>query len=150
MPSPSKHSFPVAGGDEQPKKQSDESIGLSQDRRTISDEAVYVRRVQLTFDVLLKGKWRVQILCALRHGSVRLGQLGRLIPGASKKVLAQNLRKLEAEGIVTRRDMSDLILHIEYELQSGVREQVCGLLDHLSEWGTVYLGMAAPHEKGAE
>jgi DNA-binding HxlR family transcriptional regulator len=59
------------------------------DRPTGSDEAVYVRRAQLTFDVLLQGMWRVQMLCALRRGPVRLVQLGRLIPGVSKKVVAR-------------------------------------------------------------
>jgi DNA-binding HxlR family transcriptional regulator len=111
------------------------------------NEAAYVRCVQLTFDVLLQGKWRIQILCALRHGPVRIGQLGRLIPGASKKVLAQNLRKLEADEIVTRKDMSDVVLHIEYQLRSGVLEPVCALLDHLSAWGTDYLSLTVPQEK---
>lgn len=47
--------------------------------------------------VLLQGKWRVEILCAMRSGPVRVGQLSRLIPGASKKMLAQNLRRLEVD-----------------------------------------------------
>ena len=40
---------------------------------------------------LLQGKWRIQILCVMGEGPTRLGQLARLIPSASKKVLAQNL-----------------------------------------------------------
>jgi len=40
-----------------------------------------------------------------------------MIPRASKKVLTQNLRELEAAGVVTRRDLSDEVLHIEYELK---------------------------------
>lgn len=113
-------------------------------RRLDDDEGVYIRRAQLTFDILLQGKWRIQILCALRRGPVRLGELGRLIPGASKKVLAQSLRRLEADGIVTRKDMSDCVLHVEYELNCDVRELVCSLLDHLSNSGAVYLGLTEP------
>jgi DNA-binding HxlR family transcriptional regulator len=79
-------------------------------------------------DLLLQSKWRVQILCAMRSGPVRLGQLARLIPGASKKMLTQNLRQLEADGIVVRRDMSELVLHIEYELDERTREGVRGLI----------------------
>ncbi|MFC6645523.1 winged helix-turn-helix transcriptional regulator [Granulicella cerasi] len=101
--------------------------------------AAYVRRAQLMSDILLQGKWRIQILCALREGPVRIGQLGRMIPGASKKVLSQNLRSLEADGIVTRTDMSDLILHVEYALNEDVRELVCDVLDLLSETGAKYL-----------
>jgi hypothetical protein len=37
--------------------------------------------------------------------------------------------------------MSDLILHIEYDLNEDVRELVCGLLDCLSETGAKYLGL---------
>ncbi len=71
----------------------------------------YVRRATLTAEVLFQGKWKLQILCAMRSGPVRLGQLARIVPGASKKMLTQNLRQLEADGIVVRKDMSDLVLH---------------------------------------
>lgn len=119
-----------------------------QDRREDVDHAIYVRRAQVTFDILLRGKWRLQILFALRHGRVRLGQLKRLIPGASKKVLAHNLRMLEADGIVIRRDMSDVVLHIEYELRDEIKDSLGALLDQLSEWGESYLDTSSRKEKG--
>ncbi len=119
-----------------------------QDRREDGDHAIYVRRAQVTFDILLRGKWRLQILFALRHGRVRLGQLRRLIPGASKKVLAHNLRMLEMDGIVIRRDMSDVVLHIEYELRDEIKDNVRLLLDQLSEWGESYLGRETRKEEG--
>lgn len=99
----------------------------------------YLRNTAFTVNVLFQGKWRVQILCVLRSGPVRLGELTRMIPGSSKKMLTQNLRQLEADGIVVRRDMSDLVLHIEYELKSSAREEVCALLDHLAKWGNLHL-----------
>ena len=70
---------------------------------------------------------------------VRLGQLARLIPRASKKVLTQNLRDLEATGIVIRKDISDFVLHVEYELSEEFRESVVALLEHLARWGDTYL-----------
>ena len=79
-------------------------------------DARYLRNASLAVALLFQSKWRVQILCVLRTGPIRLGQLGRLIPGASKKMLSQNLRQLEADGIIVRKDMSDLVLHVEYEL----------------------------------
>ena len=75
----------------------------------------------------------------MRSGPVRLGQLARIIPNASKKVLTQNLRDLEAAGIVTRRDLSDVALHIEYELNPDIKGSILGLLDHLAQWGGAYL-----------
>ncbi|MFC6645510.1 winged helix-turn-helix transcriptional regulator [Granulicella cerasi] len=100
-----------------------------------SEKGAYVRCAQRTVEVLLQGKWQVHILCAMRHGPVRIGQLGRIIPGASKKMLTQSLRRLEASGIVTRKDFSELILHVEYELHPDLRDEVRTLLDCLSSWG---------------
>lgn len=100
----------------------------------------YVRNASFAVGTLFESKWRIQILCALRSRPVRLGQLTRLIPKASKKMLVQNLRQLEADGIVIRKDMSDdLVLHIEYELNEDTSERLCALLDHLAEWGELYL-----------
>jgi DNA-binding HxlR family transcriptional regulator len=43
------------------------------------------RRADLTIEILFQGKWKAQILCAIRSGPIRLGQLARIVPGASKK-----------------------------------------------------------------
>jgi len=99
----------------------------------------YARRASFAHNVLFQGKWKVLILCAMRSAPIRLGQLTRMIPGASKKMLAQNLRKLEADGIVVRKDLTDLVLHVEYDLDDSVRETVCELLDRLARWGEVHL-----------
>jgi DNA-binding HxlR family transcriptional regulator len=96
----------------------------------------YVLTVSAAAGVLFAGKWRVSILCAMRDGPVRLGQLSREFPEASKKTMTLNLRQLEAEGIVTRTDLSDRVLHVEYDLDPAVRGWVCGLLDHLAEWNS--------------
>ena len=110
----------------------------SADSRKGTSEQAYVRRVSLACDTLLQGKWRVQILCAMRIGPVRLGQLVRLIPNGSRKMLVQNLRNLESAGIVIRRDLSDLSLHVEYDLEPCLRESICLLLNELSNWGQLY------------
>jgi DNA-binding HxlR family transcriptional regulator len=57
-------------------------------------EAGYARRANLAVDILFQVKWRIHILFAMRSGPIRLGQLARLVPGLSKKMLTQNLRKL--------------------------------------------------------
>jgi hypothetical protein len=50
------------------------------------------------------------------------------------------LREL-ARHLSSQHDMSDLSLHIEYELNEDVRELVCRLLDTLSETGATYIGL---------
>jgi DNA-binding HxlR family transcriptional regulator len=86
----------------------------------------------------------------MRFGPVRVGQLSRLIPAASKKMLAQNLRRLEADGIVVRRDLSEIVLHVEYDFNPEAREQACSLLDHLAQWGRLYATSRATLSEGVE
>jgi DNA-binding HxlR family transcriptional regulator len=105
-------------------------------------KTAYGQGAQLALDVLLRGKWSIQVLCAMRFGPVRLGQLGRTIPSASKKMLAQALRNLEADGIVVRRDLSELVLHVEYVLHPDVRDSVVVLIDQLELWGTTYVSLS--------
>jgi DNA-binding HxlR family transcriptional regulator len=107
----------------------------------------YAQSASRAAAVLFQGKWRIEILSAMRSGPVRVGQLSRLIPGASKKMLAHNLRQLEADGIVLRRDLSEMVLHVEYDFTHEAREEVCSLLDHLAQWGRLYaLGRATLSE----
>jgi DNA-binding HxlR family transcriptional regulator len=53
-------------------------------------------------------------------------------------MLVQNLRSLESAGVVVRRDLSDVLLHVEYNLEPSLRESICLLMDELSNWGGLY------------
>jgi DNA-binding HxlR family transcriptional regulator len=53
-------------------------------------------------------------------------------------MLVQNLRTLESAGIVVRRDLSEVLLHVEYDLDPSLRESICLLMDELSNWGGLY------------
>lgn len=74
----------------------------------------------------------------MRGGPVRLGKLVRLILKASWRTLAQNLRSLEGAGIVIRRGLSDLLLHVEYDLQPVLRNSIYLLMEELSTWDDLY------------
>ena len=52
---------------------------------------------------MTEGKWKVDILCELGTASRRFGRLRQSIPGISEKMLAQQLRELEADGLVDRK-----------------------------------------------
>jgi DNA-binding HxlR family transcriptional regulator len=78
---------------------------------------------------LVQGKWRIEILCVKREGPIRHGQLGRLIPSASKKVLTENLRKLHSAELIVRNDLSSHILNVEYDLAEPVKAAIYDLLD---------------------
>jgi DNA-binding HxlR family transcriptional regulator len=85
---------------------------------------------------LLQGRRRIEILCAMRTGPVRLGQLVRLIPGASKKVLTENLRKMEGSGMIVRTDLGGLVRHVEYDLIASIKNETFALLHELEKWAT--------------
>ncbi len=65
---------------------------------------------------VITGKWKGEILHWLLDGSKRQGELHRVIPGATKQELADQLRELEAAGIVQSRLVEDMPRRVEYSL----------------------------------
>jgi DNA-binding HxlR family transcriptional regulator len=89
--------------------------------------------VELTVDVV-GGRWRTVVLSHLKEGVHRYGELRRLIPGISEKMLSQRLRELEADGLVTRRDLGTNPPHVEYDLTDEGRT-LAPVLQALYDWG---------------
>lgn len=84
---------------------------------------------------VVQGKWKMHILCAMRVRPVRLGQLVRELPSASKKVLTENLRELEIAGLVIRRDLGGSVPHVEYDFRDEMRPALHAMLDQLADFG---------------
>jgi DNA-binding HxlR family transcriptional regulator len=95
---------------------------------------------------LIQGKWKTRILSQLQHGPVRLSELRRMLPEASKKVLAQHLREMEKDGLVVRKDLSGRLRHVQYSLSDTMGFAVLDLISTLTEWGKEYL----PYETAPE
>ena len=89
--------------------------------------------VELTLDVV-GGRWRVLILARLKQGPLRYGQLRRLIPDISEKMLVQRLRELEADGLVLRDVGEGPELRTDYRL-SPEGETLAPVLQSLYDWG---------------
>ena len=69
----------------------------------------------------ITGKWKIEIVCKLIEGSIRFGVLRRALPGITQHMLTEQLRDLEANGIVIRRAFAEIPPRVEYELsQAGV------------------------------
>ncbi|ALL68896.1 transcriptional regulator, HxlR family [Paraburkholderia caribensis MBA4] len=83
---------------------------------------------------LLGGRWKLVILFHLFGGQVqRFSDLEKLIPGISQKMLAQQLRQLEADGIVERRQYPQVPPKVEYRMTEW-GQALCPALDSLLKW----------------
>ncbi|WP_240902744.1 helix-turn-helix domain-containing protein [Caulobacter sp. SLTY] len=84
---------------------------------------------------MLEGRWKMVILFQLFGGEPRrFSELERAIPAVSQKMLIQQLRELERDGIVARTVYPQVPPKVEYRLtQWG--EALCPALDALLEWG---------------
>ena len=88
---------------------------------------------------LIHGKWKTRILARLQHGPARLGELRRLLPQASKKMLAQHLREMERDGLVVRKNLSGRVLHVEYSLSESGGYAALHLIRMLQHWSNEHL-----------
>jgi DNA-binding HxlR family transcriptional regulator len=83
---------------------------------------------------LLEGRWKLVILFHLFGGRVqRFSDLERLIPGISQKMLAQQLRALEADGIVERTQYPEIPPKVDYRMTEW-GQALCPALDALLMW----------------
>jgi DNA-binding HxlR family transcriptional regulator len=86
---------------------------------------------------VLGGKWKPLILFHLAHGTRRYGELRRAVGRVSDKVLIQQLKELQADGIIERFDYGEIPPKVEYSLTVFGRT-LGKALAPLCEWGTKY------------
>jgi DNA-binding HxlR family transcriptional regulator len=83
---------------------------------------------------ILEGRWKMVIIFHLFARNVlRFSELERAIPAASQKMLIQQLRELERDGVVNRTVYPQVPPKVEYRL-TGLGKAVCPALDALLEW----------------
>jgi DNA-binding HxlR family transcriptional regulator len=83
---------------------------------------------------LLEGRWKLLILFHLFDGKVqRYSDFEKRIPGISQKMLAQQLRQLEADGLVERTVYPQVPPKVEYRLTEW-GQALCPALDGLLQW----------------
>lgn len=92
---------------------------------------------------LIGNKWKLLIIRNLVYdGTQRFTDFIRTIPGISKKVLTDNLRALEADGLVRRKAFAEMPPRVEYSL-SPLGKTLLPIIDALKAWGTDYQKSAA-------
>lgn len=86
---------------------------------------------------LISNRWKVLILRELLGGTLRFSELKRRVGGISQKVLTQNLRSMEADGLLTRTVYPEVPPRVEYALTER-GHSLRGVLDALRVWGESY------------
>lgn len=84
------------------------------------------------------GKWKPVILYHLLGGTRRFGELKRLVPGVSQRMLTQHLRELEADGIVHREVYKEVPPKVEYSL-TGLGRTLEPVLLTMNEWAEEHM-----------
>lgn len=86
---------------------------------------------------LIGNKWKLLIIRDLLTGTKRFGELRKSVTGISQKVLTDNLRSLEEDGLLTRKIYAEVPPRVEYTLS----ELGCSLkpiMNSMEEWGNHY------------
>lgn len=99
-------------------------------------EAKYNCPVELTLEVI-GGKWKCVILWWLRQDAKRFGELKQLIPEITQKVLTQQLRELEEDGLIRREAYREAPPRVEYSL-TPYGATVRPITELMCEWGKAH------------
>ncbi len=87
---------------------------------------------------LIGNKWKLLILRDLFYGgNKRFGDLLKSVTGISKKVLTDNLRSLESDGLIDREVFAEVPPRVEYSL-SQLGQTLKPILDAMYIWGMDY------------
>lgn len=98
-------------------------------RRKETDECGFASALQA-----IGGKWKTSLLWALHLRPHRFAELRRLLPGISEKVLAQQLRQMEADGLISRRDYDEVPPRVEYAV-TPLGLSLNDAVTAMSKWG---------------
>jgi DNA-binding HxlR family transcriptional regulator len=98
---------------------------------------------------VIGGKWKALILWEISVKPRRFGELKRLLPGISEKMLIQQLREMETDGIVHREVFHEVPPRVEYS-QTGAGASLNKALGPLADWGEKHAKrIGAKRQRGA-
>lgn len=87
---------------------------------------------------IIGGKWKPCLLYNISNGNRRPSQIQRLNPLASRRVLNQQLKELEAHNIITRKVYPVLPPKVEYFL-TDMGKSLIPIIEVMNNWGEQYL-----------
>jgi DNA-binding HxlR family transcriptional regulator len=97
---------------------------------------------------VIGGKWKPIIMYIIREETKRFGEIKKLIPAITQKMLTQQLRELEEDGIIDRQVYPVVPPKVEYSLTAYGRS-LTPILDAMAAWGRNYaIEPATPADAG--
>ena len=90
---------------------------------------------------LIGNKWKILILRDVLGGAKRFGELRKSLEGISQKVLTDNLRAMEQDGLLRREVFAEVPPPVEYSL-SELGETMRPVIKQMEEWGRFYKRLA--------
>ncbi len=85
------------------------------------------------------GKWKIVILYHLKTGTKRFAELRREIGDITERMLSQQLKELEADGLVHRKVYPEVPPRVEYSLSTYCKT-LLPILDMMADWGAKHNG----------
>jgi len=88
---------------------------------------------------IVGGKWKWVLMWILStKGTQRYGEIRKLLPNISHKILIQHLKDLEASGLLSRKEYSQVPPKVEYSL-TDKGQTLIPILELMSDWGSINL-----------
>jgi DNA-binding HxlR family transcriptional regulator len=84
------------------------------------------------------GRWKCIILYYLTTGTRRFGEIAARIPTVSRKVLTQQLKELESDGLITRTQYKEIPPRVEYTL-TDLGKSLSAVFKAMSDWGKTHV-----------
>ncbi|MEB2843322.1 transcriptional regulator [Rhizobiales bacterium RZME27] len=89
---------------------------------------------------LIDGKWKCVVLFHLLDGTLRFNEIRRRAPGVTQRMLTNQLRELEEDGLITRKVYAQVPPKVEYSL-SDMGRGLTPILLALKDWGDANIGL---------
>lgn len=86
---------------------------------------------------VIGGKWKIPALYMMLDGPIRPGELQRRLPGVTRQVLTTQLRELELDNVISRREYGEIPPRVEYALTTFGRT-LTPILNLLYRWGELH------------